>query len=115
MSDSNDVAVHAPRPSTARFAKRKDAVLAAAIEALNADGFKGMTLQGVAARLGLTTTSVTYYFRKKDLLAVECFQHGLRRFEAMVEAAAEAPDLGGRLHKLLGGVDWRLELILVLS
>lgn len=102
MSDSHEVALDTPRASTARFAKRKDAVLAAAIEALNADGFKGMTLQGVAARIGLTTTSVTYYFRKKDLLAVACFQHGLRRFEAMVEAAAEAPDLGGRLHKLLG-------------
>jgi len=89
------------KPATARFARRKEAVLAAAIEVLNKEGLKGMTLAGVAARVDLTTTSITYYYRRKELLAVDCFMHGLGRLEAMVEAAAAQPDLPGRIGALL--------------
>ena len=32
-----------------------------------------MTLADVAAKVGLITTSVTYYYRKKDDLAAACF------------------------------------------
>ncbi|MBI1406220.1 MAG: TetR family transcriptional regulator [Caulobacter sp.] len=101
MADSADIADAQAKPATARFEKRKDAVLAAAIEVLNAEGFKGMTLADVAAKVGLTTTSVTYYFRKKEILAVECFLHGLQRFDALVDQAALEPDLAGRLSRLL--------------
>lgn len=105
MSDIADTApITAPsaQTATARFTRRREAVLAAAIAALNEDGYKGMTLADVAQRVGLTTTSVTYYFRKKDILAVECFRHGLQRFEAIVDAAAVEPDLAGRLDRILG-------------
>ena len=91
-----------PRAATPRFAQRREAVLAAAIGVLNEAGLKGMTLADVAARVGLTTTSVTYYFRKKDDLAVACFRLGMERFQAMVETAAARPDLAGRLDALLG-------------
>jgi AcrR family transcriptional regulator len=90
-----------PKPATAKFERRKEAVLAAAISVLNEAGFKGMTLADVAARVGLTTTSVTYYFKRKEDLAVACFRQGLERFEAMVDAAGGEPDLAGRLHRLL--------------
>jgi AcrR family transcriptional regulator len=100
MADSADIATPS-RPATARFEKRKEAVLAAAIEVLNKEGLKGMTLAGVAARVHLTTTSLTYYYKRKELLAVDCFLHGLGRLEAMVEAAAKEPELSGRIGALL--------------
>lgn len=104
MADTAAIAATPPKagkPATARFARRKEAVLAAAIEVLNKEGLKGMTLAGVAARVDLTTTSITYYYRRKELLAVDCFLHGLGRLEAMVEAAAARPDLPGRIGALL--------------
>lgn len=100
MADSADIATP-PKPATARFERRKEAVLAAAIEVLNKEGLKGMTLADVAAKVDLTTTSVTYYYRRKELLAVDCFLHGLRRLEAMVEAAGREEELASRIGALL--------------
>lgn len=100
MADSADLATPV-RPATARFERRKEAVLAAAIEVLNKEGLKGMTLADVAARVDLTTTSVTYYYRRKELLAVDCFLHGLRRLEAMVETAGAKDGLADRIGALL--------------
>ena len=49
--------------ATARYAAKKEAILAAATTILNRQGVKGMTLADVAAEVGLITTSVTYYYR----------------------------------------------------
>lgn len=100
MADSADIAT-SPKPATARFERRKEAVLAAAIEVLNKEGLKGMTLADVAAKVDLTTTSITYYYRRKELLAVDCFLHGLRRLEAMVETAGREDELTSRIGALL--------------
>ena len=43
-------------------------------------------LADVAAKVGLITTSVTYYYRKKDDLAAACFMRGLERFDALVNS-----------------------------
>ena len=59
-------------PVTARFSRKRDAIVAAATELLNYRGVRGMTLALVAERVGLITTSVTYYFKKKDELAAAC-------------------------------------------
>ncbi|WP_426015214.1 TetR/AcrR family transcriptional regulator [Caulobacter sp. DWR2-3-1b2] len=88
-------------PATERYAKKKEAILAAATAILNRQGVKGMTLADVAAKVGLITTSVTYYYRKKDDLAAACFMRGLERFDALVTEADRAPDRRGRLLKFL--------------
>ncbi len=88
-------------PATERYAKKKEAILAAATAILNRQGVKGMTLADVAAKVGLITTSVTYYYRKKDDLAAACFMRGLERFDALVTEAGKAPDAPSRLLKFL--------------
>lgn len=88
-------------PATERYAKKKEAILAAATAILNRQGVKGMTLADVAAKVGLITTSVTYYYRKKDDLAAACFMRGLERFDALVGEAAKAPDAPSRLLAFL--------------
>jgi AcrR family transcriptional regulator len=88
-------------PATERYAKKKEAILAAATAILNRQGVKGMTLADVAAKVGLITTSVTYYYRKKDDLAAACFMRGLERFDAMVTEAGKAPDASSRLLTFL--------------
>lgn len=87
--------------STARYAARREAILAAATGILNRQGVKGMTLAGVAAEVGLITTSVTYYFRRKEDLAAACFLRGIEAFEDLVTRSAEAPDARGRLDRFL--------------
>jgi AcrR family transcriptional regulator len=88
--------------ATPRYARKKQAIVAAASAILNRDGVKGMTLSSVASRVGLITTSVTYYFKKKEDLAVVCFLDGIRRFDEVITEALLAPDPHGKLVSLLG-------------
>lgn len=87
--------------STPRYARKKEAILAAATAILNRQGVKGMTLADVAAEVGLITTSVTYYYKKKDDLAAACFLRGVETFDAMIVHAAEAGEWRGRLTRFL--------------
>jgi AcrR family transcriptional regulator len=106
MSISEDqlervVADRVGQPSTARYARKKQAIVAAASEILNRDGITGMTLANVAARVGLITTSVTYYFKKKEDLAVACLLEAIDRLDALVCDAIKALEPRDRLKRLL--------------
>jgi AcrR family transcriptional regulator len=87
--------------STDRFARKKEAIIAAATGILNRRGVKGMTLADVAASVDLITTSVTYYFKKKEDLAVACFLSSIERFDVLVSAAMGGPDPRERLFRFL--------------
>jgi AcrR family transcriptional regulator len=86
---------------TARYERKKQAIIAAASDILNHHGVKGMTLAGVASRVGLITTSVTYYFKKKDDLAVACFLDAIERFDALAADALRAHGPHARVQRLL--------------
>lgn len=88
-------------PVTARFSRKRDAIVAAATELLNHRGVRGMTLALVAERVGLITTSVTYYFKKKDELAAACFQSGIQRLLALVHEARLETTGSARVRRLL--------------
>ena len=87
--------------STDRYNKKKEAILAAAAGILNRRGVRGMTLADVAASVDLITTSVTYYFKKKEDLAVACYLRGIERFDALVTDALGESDPPKRLLKFL--------------
>jgi AcrR family transcriptional regulator len=87
--------------ATARYARKKEAIVAAASDILNHQGVKGMTLAGVASRVGLITTSVTYYFKKKEDLAVACFLDGIARFDELATDALRAHGPHERVQRLL--------------
>ena len=72
---------------TKRFRAKRDAILAAAAQAINEQSAKGMTFADVARRVGLNTTSVTYYFKRKEDLATACFDNTLERLQAMLDEA----------------------------
>jgi AcrR family transcriptional regulator len=88
-------------PADSRYARKQQAILAAASEILNRDGVKGMTLANVASRVGLITTSVTYYFRKKEDLAVACFLDAIARVEALVDEGLREADPPARVQRLI--------------
>jgi AcrR family transcriptional regulator len=90
-----------PTDSTDRYARKKEAIIAAAAGIMNRRGVKGMTLADVAESVGLITTSVTYYFKKKEDLAVACFLASIARFDALIDAALTAGDPRERLKRFI--------------
>lgn len=86
---------------TKRFRAKRDAILAAAADAINEQSAKGMTFADVASRVGLNTTSVTYYFRRKEDLASACFEYTLERLQAMVDEAMAEPTPEARIARYL--------------
>ena len=90
-----------PPVSTDRYTRKKEAIIAAATGILNRRGVKGMTLADVAASVDLITTSVTYYFKKKEDVAVACFLSSIERFDTLISASLGADDPRERLHRFL--------------
>ena len=86
---------------TARYAQKREAILAAAALTNNQAGVKGMTLADVAASVGLITTSVTYYFKRKEDLAAACFLDGIARIDALIGEALAEPSPQARLARFL--------------
>ena len=96
---------------TKRFRAKRDAILAAAAEAINEQSAKGMTFADVARRVGLNTTSVTYYFKRKEDLAAAAFEHTLDYLLVMLDAALEAATPKERVARYLALNMARLERV----
>lgn len=86
---------------TKRFQAKRDAILGAAADAINEQSAKGMTFADVARRVGLNTTSVTYYFKRKEDLAAAAFDQTLDRLNEMLDAAATEATPEARIERLL--------------
>lgn len=85
---------------TARFEKRRDAILAAAQDIMYRRGLKATTFSDVAAQVGLNPTSIAYYFKKKEDLAVACLLAGVERLDAMLREAGHGKHESARLRRL---------------
>ena len=78
-----------PKPvRSKRFDQKREAILATAASLFNERGLKGVTLNQIAASVGLETTSITYYYRKKEDLAVSCMLRTIAEIESSVRKAA---------------------------
>lgn len=91
----------AQAPGPDRFERRRADIIAAAIPVLNGHGFKGMRLTAVAELIGLRATGVTYYFPRKEELAVACLESGYAIFHELLDKAEEAPDAYSRIERLI--------------
>lgn len=87
---------------TAKFARRRAQILDEASEQINEFGARGMTLTAVARALGLDTSSVTYYYKRKNQLAAACFERTLRWLDEQIRIAAIQADPPARVRHLLG-------------
>ncbi|MEH3120801.1 MAG: TetR/AcrR family transcriptional regulator [Sphingomonas phyllosphaerae] len=87
--------------STRRFREKRQAILAAAADAINEQSAKGMTFADVARRVGLNTTSVTYYFKRKEDLAAAAFEQTLDSLMAMLDDAARKATPQARVARMV--------------
>lgn len=86
--------------ATGRFEQKRQSIIESASILINEQGVRGMGFAAVADHVGLTTTSVTYYFRKKDDLACACFERSLDHMDEQVAIAAREADPIARVGRL---------------
>lgn len=70
-----------------KSAKKRDAILRAAIEIINLKSFALATMSEIAATLDLRDAALYYYFPSKQALAFACHLQSLERFERLIVAA----------------------------
>jgi AcrR family transcriptional regulator len=90
----------APRQTT-RYEVKREAILNAAARLFNQKGLKGATLGDVAEAVGLITTSVTYYYRRKEDLAAACLLRTIDILNGLVETASVASTPEARIAAFL--------------
>ena len=86
---------------TQRYEAKRDAILDAAARLFNRKGLKGATLSDVAQAVGLITTSVTYYYRRKEDLAAACLLRTIDILQEVVATASAAPTPEQRIAAFL--------------
>lgn len=80
-----------PMAQSQKSVRKREAILGAAIEIINAKGFAAATMTEIAAALDLRDAALYYYFPNKQALAFAGHQRSLDRFEAILLAV----DAGG--------------------
>lgn len=88
---------------TRRFLEKREAILDAAARLFNRRGIRGTTLSDVAQSVGLVTNSVTYYFRKKDDLALACVLRSVEVFDELLANAEKAKTPERRITAFVTG------------
>ncbi len=74
--------------STDRFQEKRERILDAAAQLINLHGVKGMTFVDVAKLVDLNTTSITYYFKRKEQLAAAVMHRSIEQLEGLLVEAA---------------------------
>jgi AcrR family transcriptional regulator len=84
-----------------RYDEKQQAILRAATIAFNKKGVRGANLTEIARAVGLTTASITYYYKRKEQLAAACFLEGIATYNELIRANAAHPHAADRLASLV--------------
>lgn len=94
-----------PKPvdsaKTRRFQQKREMILDAAATLINRHGVRGMTFVDVAQLVDLNTTSITYYFKRKELLAAAVLDRSLQRLDALIEDAGRGRTPRERIERYI--------------
>src|ERR1035437_2938827 len=90
-----------PKKVSKRFDQKRDALLATAAKLFNEKGLKGVTLNEIASSVGLETTIITYYYRKKEDLAGSCMLGTIAAIDSLVSEAALRTTVTARVEHFL--------------
>ena len=93
---------HKPLSQSPKSVKKRDAILRAAIEIINAKSFALATMTEIAAALDLRDAALYYYFPNKQALVYACHISSLERFEDLLRGADAAGGTGAaKLRRFL--------------
>lgn len=88
-------------PTTKRYQEKREALLSAASNLFNEKGVIGTTLSEVGASVGLVKNSLTYYYRRKEDLAVACFERAIDVYDDLIAAASNQRTVSDRVTELI--------------
>jgi AcrR family transcriptional regulator len=87
------------RPST--VPERRRALVEAAFETVAAEGFEGLRMRGIAARVGGDHSTIRHYFASKEALVEAVAGYAAEKFRGTTPAAGRGTDrLAGHLRTL---------------
>ena len=86
---------------TDRYLRMREQVLVQAASVFNTKGLRGATMADVAERLGVSANSLSYYYRRKEDLAADCFIRTLDTLDDLVTRALEQNGVTERIRHLL--------------
>lgn len=95
------------RPRTRIQAKNRETILEAALEVFSTDGFRGATLDRIAAGAGLSKPNLLYYFPSKEAIYLELLSTLMETWLDPLRALDEA---GDPVEELLDYVRRKLEM-----
>lgn len=96
---------HKPLSHSPKSVKKRDAILRAAIEIINAKSFALATMTEIAATLDLRDAALYYYFPNKQALVYACHVSSLERFERILGDSDLAGKTGfDKLRLFLNGL-----------
>jgi len=75
-------------------ARKRDALMLAAVQMFNDRGFHATSLDDVAASLGVTKPVIYYHLGNKEQVLLACVRRGLEMLQEAVRTAQEAPGTG---------------------
>jgi AcrR family transcriptional regulator len=91
--------------------RKKEQILASAIEIINKKGYSGATMEEIAAELLMTKGSLYYYFKNKSDLMYQCHNFVLSQAtEELEDILNEEGSVKGILHKMVAAhIDYAVE------
>jgi len=87
--------------ATDRYLKKRESILNAAAMLFNEQGTNNTMLSEVALRVGLSTNSITYYFKKKEDLIVACLKYSIQTIIDIAKIAGQESNEVERTREFL--------------
>ena len=95
------------RPRTRIQAEKRETILEAALDIFSAHGFRGATIDQIAAAAGMSKPNLLYYFRRKDEIYTVLIQ---RLLDTWLAPLRELDDIGDPLAELRSYIRRKLEM-----
>ncbi|MCB1381752.1 MAG: TetR/AcrR family transcriptional regulator [Notoacmeibacter sp.] len=97
----------APRPRTRIQREKREIILAAALEVLSANGFRGSTIDQIAEAAGMSKPNLLYYFRTKEEI-YETLIHAL--LDTWLDPLRAMSEEGDPVTELRGYIRRKIEM-----
>jgi TetR/AcrR family transcriptional regulator len=97
----------AARPRTRIQAEKREAILEAALEVFSTHGFRGSTIDQIAAASGMSKPNLLYYFRRKEDIFTTLIQ---RLLDTWLAPLRELDDEGDPITELRSYIRRKIEM-----
>lgn len=91
--------------TTERGLARAEAVLAAAHEVFVAEGYGGFSVRSVAARVGVSLSTVQHYYPSKELLVEEMLLAAAARYQRAIDAIVQGMPQASAIDQFMASMD----------